>query len=333
MPNRLFRRALGIFIVLALLVTNRLATYAPERELRLIIVSPIAPTDVVVVPPTAPPIPTDTSFVLPALTDSDLGIIPITPPLQTAMPAEINGVPLDQIILLPETVQGNIRSIYALGQTQGRNPRAFSKLGDSIIEPPHFLTRFDSGPYKLGNWTDLQPVIDNFRGSFSRSSMAVRRGLHSWSVMDSMWAGAPCQSGEGLLVCEFRLQNPSILLIRLGTNDVGVPEMFDRSMRQIIEFAVNKGIIPVIITKGDRHEGSNINNEMMMTLAAEYQIPVIDFDRIAPTMPRRGTDQDGIHLLSYYAHDYTTALAFQRGHAVHNLITLIMLDRIWRLVS
>lgn len=331
MPNRLFRRALGIFIILAFLVTNRLATYAPERESRPIIVSAILPTSTIIAPLPATEVPLPTPFTLTAIPAT--AILPVTPPAQLGMPAEINGISLDQIILLPENVQQNIRSIYALGQSQGRNPRAFSKLGDSIIEPPHFLTRFDSGPYNLGNWADLQPVIDAFHGSFNRNSMAVRRGLHSWSVLDSMWAGAPCLSREGLLPCEFRLHNPSILLIRLGTNDVGVPEMFDRSMRQIIELSVSNGIIPVIITKGDRYEGSNINNEMMMVMAADYQIPVVDFDAIVGTLPQRGTDQDGIHLLAYFTHDYTSPLAMQRGHAVHNLVTLIMLDRIWRVVS
>jgi hypothetical protein len=332
MPNRLLRRALALLILAAILVTNRLATYSPTRE----------PIPIILLPTlSAVNVPSATASLIDAVTPAgltdlpinDLGIIPVTPPPQLRTPTDINSIGLEQIILLPENVKQNILNIYASGQTQGRNPRAFSKLGDSIIEPPHFLTRFESGPYELGNWADLQPAIDYFHGSFSRNSMAVRRGLHSWSVFDTMWANAPCLPSEGPLACEFRLHNPSILLIRLGSNDVGVPDMFDRSMRRIIEFSINNGIIPVLITKGDRHEGSNINNELLYRAATDYQIPVIDFDRVAPTLPRRGTDLDGIHLLSYYAHDYTSPIAFQRGHAVHNLTALIMLDRIWRVIS
>jgi hypothetical protein len=34
-------------------------------------------------------------------------------------------------------------------------------------------------------------------------------------------------------------------------------------------------------------------------------------------------------MTTFYAHDYTRPEAFQRGHSVHNLTALIVLDRIW----
>jgi hypothetical protein len=54
-----------------------------------------------------------------------------------------------------------------------------------------------------------------------------------------------------------------------------------------------------------------------------------DFDLVAQTLPGRGLDADGVHMTTFYAHDYTLPEAFQRGHSVHNLTALIVLNRIW----
>ncbi|HLV34198.1 MAG TPA: LysM peptidoglycan-binding domain-containing protein [Spirillospora sp.] len=248
--------------------------------------------------------------------------------------ASINGLPYDAVIVMPDAVQQHIREIYARGQALGNNGRAFSKLGDSTIEYPFFLARFDEGPYNLGAYAYLQPVIDYFAGSFARQSVAIRRGLHTWSVLDPMWAPKPpCQPGEHMLACEFRLHRPSILFIRLGSNDAGIPNETDASFREIVEFAIDSGVIPVIGTKADRHEGpGNINNDIMRQVAADYRIPLMDYDLVAQTVPGRGLEQDDVHMTTFYAHDYTQPVAFQRGHGLHNLTALITLDRIWRVL-
>jgi LysM repeat protein len=257
-----------------------------------------------------------------------------TSPMPAPMPNDlaVNGVPVDAIVLLPESVIQHVREIYAQGQALGRNPRAFSKIGDSTIENPHFLARFDSGPYNLGAYDYLQPVIDYFHGSFSRQGVAVRRGLHAWSVLDPLWADKKvCMSGESPIACEFRLQNPSFVFIRLGSNDVGVPEMFNRSLRQIVEFCINNGVVPILGAKADRHEGSDINNEWIRRVAADYAIPLWDFDRVAQTLPDRGLVSDGVHMTTFFAHDYRSPVAYQRGHGIHNLTGLIALDQVWRI--
>jgi hypothetical protein len=255
----------------------------------------------------------------------------ITPVFGPPPPA-INGMAFESVIVLPEGVRENIRAIYAHGQALGNNPRAFSKLGDSTIEHPYFLGRFDDGPYNLGAYGYLKGAIDYFSGSFRRESVAVRRGLHTWSVLDPMWAPKPtCNPGEHMLACEFRLNRPSVLFIRLGTNDAGIPGTTDENLREIVEYAINSGVIPVLGTKADRHEGaSNINNTIIRQVAADYQIPLWDFDLIAQTMPGRGLDQDGVHLTTFFAHDYTRPEALQRGYGVYNLTALMMLDMIWR---
>jgi LysM repeat protein len=255
------------------------------------------------------------------------------PPLDGGVPTTVNGISVETFAPLPEGVIQHIRNIYAMGQSLGRNPRAFSKLGDSLIENPHFLARFDTGPYNLGNFTYLQPLITYYAGSFGRESVAVRRGLHSWSVLDPMWAGGGCGGGETMLACEFRLQNPSVLFIHLGSNDAGVPESTDRSLREIVEFCMNNGVIPILGTKADRHEGADVNNPIIRKVAADYNVPLWDFDVVAGTLPGRGLDQDGTHMTVFFANDWSSPLAFERGYGIMNLTALMMLDRIWRSVA
>ncbi len=258
--------------------------------------------------------------------------IPPTPVLAPPQPLSVNGAPFDAIVVMPPEVVAHVREIYAAGQALGRNPNAYAKVGDSTIENPHFMARFDEGGYNLGDYAGLQPVIDQFRGSHARDSVAVRIGLHAWTANDPAWAEPGlCLPNETPVACEIRLQNPSIVLIRLGTNDAGVPELFANNIRQILDTAIAAGVIPIIGTKGDFHEGSDENNAILRALAAEYRVPLWDYARVADTLPGRGLDQDAAHMLTFYSHDYSDPTAFTRGHAMHNLTALMALDAVWRL--
>lgn len=266
--------------------------------------------------------------------------ISATTPQRIALdyPTQINGVPSSQFVVIPPEVEANILDIYQQGLALGRNPRAFSKLGDSTIENPHFLTRFDNWQgfdYYLGDYVYLEGVIDYYAGSFIRQGAAVRRGMHSWTVFDPQWADKSlCAGNESALACEFRIHNPSILLIRLGANDVGVPRAFENNLRDVIEFSIENGVIPVLGTKADRNDGaSNANNQIIRQLSVEYQLPLWDFDRIADTLPRRGLTTDGVHMTINFSHDYTDPNTFRTGHGVHNLSALIMLDSLWEILS
>lgn len=249
----------------------------------------------------------------------------------TVTPVMVNGVPAEVFIVLPEDVLVSLREIFQQGQQQGRNPQAFSKLGDSTIENPQFMTRFDDTEfsYDLADFAYLQPAIDFYSGSFGRQGAAVRRGLHTWSVFDPMWASNPaCMSGETMLECEFRIWNPSLLFVRMGSNDAGIPNEVDRNLRRIVEFSIENGVIPVLGTKADRFEGSNINNQIIRQIAADYAVPLWDFDLIAGTIPGRGLGSDRVHMTYFFEHDYKDPRAYRTGNGIHTLTGLIMLDAI-----
>lgn len=263
-----------------------------------------------------------------------------TAPVRIALdfPKQINGVGLTQIFQVSPEAESHILRIYEQGQALGRNPRAFSKLGDSTIENPHFLARFDHWQgfdYNLGDYVYLEGVIEYYAGSFIRQGAAVRRGMHSWTVFDPQWADKSlCTANESALACEFRIQNPSILFIRLGANDVGVPQAFENNLRDVIDFSIENGVIPILGTKSDRNDGmSNANNQIIRRLSAEYELPLWDFDRLADTLPRRGLTTDGVHMTINFSHDYTDPNTFRTGHGTHNLSALVVLDSLWQILS
>jgi hypothetical protein len=249
-------------------------------------------------------------------------------------PDRVNDLPFDSFVGMDSMVIDHMREIYASGLVLGRNPQAFSKAGDSTIESPYFLGRFDGSPYNLGAYHYLQAVIDHFKGSYGRKSQAVRVGQHSWTLLNPAWADkAQCQADESPLACEFRLNNPSVVILRLGANDAGVPKLFDKHMRVVVEYSIERGVIPVLSTKPDQRQGTEQINEIVRKIAADYRIPVWDFVRVSDTLPGRGLGADGVHLTSFHQHDYTLPQALQRGHGAQNLTALIVLDEIWRVVE
>lgn len=277
-------------------------------------------------PASIEPTPTDPAPVGPTPTETSPPTATVeAPPLR---PLEINGIPIEDIVGMSAEVQAHVRQIFDQGQRLGRDARAFSKLGDSLIATPQFLTGFDNRPYDLGDYAFLQPVIEHYAGSFERYGVAIHAGLHSWAVFDPIWANKEwCEPNESILDCEFRLNNPSVLLVLLGTNDSGSPDAFDYNLRKVVEFSIENGVIPVLATKADRFEGpENRNNIMLRQIAEDFQIPLWDYDLVAGTLPDRGLQEDQVHLTVFVEHDYTMPEAFQLGHGVHNLTALLVLE-------
>jgi len=229
-------------------------------------------------------------------------------------------------------VRETIRVTYALGQQLGRNPNAFSKIGDSVALTPHYLTFFDSGRYVLGDYEYLQPAIDHYAGSFERYGVATRIGLHAWSLFDPLWANKEwCQPNEHMVACEIRLHNPSVLLIRLGSNDAGAEKAFNDNMRAAVEYALENGVVPILGTKADRFEGADDrNNGIIRQIAVDYNLPLWDFDHVANSIPGRGLGGDQVHMTMTDSDDYTDPKSFERGYPVSDLTALMALYSVYQ---
>jgi hypothetical protein len=85
--------------------------------------------------------------------------------------------------------------------------------------------------------------------------------------------------------------------------------------------------VPILGTKPDHYEGpENTINQLIRRLAAEYRIPLWDFDLLAETVPGRGLQPDGLHLVEGGVNDYTTAATIQFIGPLADLSALLILD-------
>ncbi len=311
----------------------------PTAAASAVALRPFTPHPTTATPTPAPTLPTSTPWPTPTPTPSPTPEAtatetPAASPTPTADPARaINGIPFEAIAVMPPETAEHVRQIAARGLELGRNPRAFSKLGDSAVLVESNLTRFDNGPVTLGPYAFLQPAVEHFAGSWSRYGAGARLSLTAIGVFDPMWANpAHCDPGEHMLACEIRLHNPGVLLIRLGTND-GSADLYERYMRRILDYCLEQGIIPVLGTKADRFEGDDSINEATRRLAAEYRVPLWDFDILAATLPNRGLTGDQAHLTIHRRNDYTAPETFNMGYPMSDLSALVVLEEVRRVTS
>src|SRR5690606_8601815 len=156
--------------------------------------------------------------------------------------------------------------------------------------------------YSLGDeYAYLQETIDYFEGSFARDSLAMRDGYNVAAILTPLRADREnCQPNETPIACEFRVNNPSIAIISLETNFSGRPANdYGKYMRQIIEYSLEQGVVPILATKGDNLEGDHSINAEIAEIAVEYDIPLWNFWAALQPLPNHGHStelNDGFHL-------------------------------------
>jgi hypothetical protein len=226
---------------------------------------------------------------------------------------------------------GNAVEIYRRGLSLQRNSRVFSKIGDCQNITTYFLADFENpDKYRLGEYADLQATIDWFKGSFGRKSAAVRGGMNVAAVMNPLMANPDiCAAGETPLGCELRLNDPSVAIISMEeawSGDVGKYEVY---MRQVIEYTISQGVVPIIATKADNLEGGDRINRLIARLAWEYDIPLWNFWAAVQPLPARGLSEDGFHLtqaLGFHNYFFDEPPAQWSGWMARNLTALQALD-------
>jgi hypothetical protein len=258
---------------------------------------------------------------LPLLMQGTSTALPTTSPL-ALLPEDWRSWPV-----IPE-LNAEMLNIYKKGQQLGRNPRGISVIGDCESSSAWFLKDFSKGDryYKLGPYADLQATIDYFNPSLGDSSYAAIRGATASTVLAPLWADPKvCQSGETPLACEYRLHNPSFAIIALGTNDVNKIGQFEPKMREIIEYTLEQGIIPVLVTKADNLEHDESINAIIARLADEYHLPLWNFWAAVQPLPEKGLQEDGAHL-TFGPNYFDNSANLQRAWPVRNLTALQLLE-------
>jgi hypothetical protein len=339
---RITHLLLLVFIFLLASCTSPLLTQYPSNEQQPMILSPSS------IPATEKVTPTQTPN-NPQLSTSSTQDSPVHRPTNVSedntQTVEImTPTPLspDDWMTLPiiPSISENAKSIYQRGLAMGSDPHAFSKIGDCQSITTYFLSYFDMpGFYDLGSYSPLQQTIDWYAGSFSRESLSVKGGFNAAAILSPLRADPKqCKPNENPIECEFRLHHPSVVIISLEEWWAGHPENYEAYMRQILDYTIEQGAIPIIATKADNLEGNNLINETIAKLANEYDIPLWNFWSAVQTLPNHGLIEytssgeiDMFHLThseDYYF--YNDPANTQSGWSVRNLTALQALDAVRR---
>jgi hypothetical protein len=249
---------------------------------------------------------------------------------------------------LPDAVQEQVRTIYALGQANGMQPDVFAKLGDSLTAASHAYQPLADTAYNLDNFQYLQAVIDRFgngearpdESSFMYTSVGAGSGWTTDALLSPEFADpAVCAAGETPLVCEYRLTRPSIALILFGSNDAAhlSAATYGYNLRLIIEYSLEQGVIPVISTVPQRigYEAEVAAlNEKVLLLARRFHIPLWDYAAAMQVLPDYGLAPDGVHP-SIPPRGYAGAADFRAanlsyGYVIRNLTALQVLESVLR---
>jgi hypothetical protein len=124
-----------------------------------------------------------------------------------------------------------------------------------------------------------------------------------------------------------------------GTNDLLVltPSQFDHSLRRVVYETMQAGVIPLLSTF-PRYlpfaEYSMLYNQIVVRIALDFNIPLVNLWLALDPLPDHGIDDDGIHLNGPLtsAGDFVSSENLQTGFPLRNLVTLQALDAVWRAV-
>ena len=265
-----------------------------------------------------------------------------TPTLPAITPTRLSPEDWKTLPVIP-LISQTARLIYQHGLELGNDPHAFSKIGDCQSITTYFLSNFDTpGTYSLGDHQSLQDTIEWYSGSFSRNSLAVKGGFNAAAILSPLRADPKqCKSNENPVACELRLNHPTVAIISLEEWWAGHPENYEKYMRQIIEYTITRGVVPILATKADNLEGNYLINQTIASLAQEYDIPLWNFWAAVQPLPNHGLSAFDVygevdlfhltHSVGYY--NFDDPIASQSGWSMRNLTALQALDAVRRGLS
>ena len=222
------------------------------------------------------------------------------------------------------------KSVLRAGIAAGNDPHAFSKVGDCDTSTSWYLQDYDREQvyYDLGQFENLRPVLDFYRGSFGRLSLTAKPGFSAASVLSTFWLDYDiCRYDELPLTCEYRIHNPLTVLISLGTNDGYNPPVFKDNLRQIVEMTLAQNRLPILMLKADNVEKNYSINQDIADLAEEYDLPLWNFWAAVQHLENGGLQEDGIHL-TFYSNYFSDPNCWQTAWAYRNLTALQVLEKL-----
>jgi hypothetical protein len=261
------------------------------------------------------------------------GISPPAPTASRTLKPPLEKDAWMQMPAVPAEVSERARQIYQLGLELGNDPTHFSVIGDCQNVSSYFLSVFDQADeFILGDeYAYLQPTIDYYQGSFSRTSLAVMGGFNAAAVISPLRADPKsCNKNESPLDCELRVWNPSVVIVSMETWWSEKPaEEYDKYMRRVLDRIIETGALPIIATKADNLEGDHSINAAIAQIAYEYDIPLWNFWAAVQPLSNHGLSRDNFHL-TFARNFFDDPVRMKSAWPWRNLTALQTLDIVRR---
>jgi hypothetical protein len=234
-----------------------------------------------------------------------------------------NPMPISKFI---SGISPKAKKLYQ-AKAPNKNMAVFAVVGDCNSVPEAYVGRVAMGLFNVSRYPALVPVTERFAASFTRNSQAAFRGFNSASMFAVEWANPSfCEPGEGVLPCELRRSQASIVFVALGTGDQFTWPDFEKNYRGIVEYLIAQKRLPVLVTKADDLElqqgGATAGhiNSVVRKLGTEFGVPVIDFYAATRSLPNYGMRWEGNENFHMSA----------AGSDMRILLTLQVLDAVTR---
>jgi hypothetical protein len=268
---------------------------------------------------------------------------PTSHPAITATPLPATPTPVPSLYSQAiRNITPRSRDIFIRGQSRGNRANVFSKVGDSITYSRYSLIPVGDGRVQFGSFNYLIPVTSYFGqetartgNSFTNISISAYPGWASAMLVDPKVVEPIC-FGQTPIQCEYEQVRPAIAFIMIGTNDVSwnYPlASYENNLKLIIDITLGNDVIPVLFSLPYNTQGDVTPfNRVIVQLASDYQIPLVDYYSLMEQLPNRGLNEDGIHP-SRPQDENTADFNADRlvyGYTVRNLVTLHALDALWR---
>jgi len=229
------------------------------------------------------------------------GNAPVLSGDEAALAAQLASIPV-----VP-AISGNAVAIYRRGIEQGRNPQHFIQIGDSNSASQAYLGLLGQGNYTLGSYGYLQATIEFFVGgginSFREKQQTAQSGNLTTTIIDPIFADPSYCPGTAPIDCEISRTNPSIAIIYLGAADRQTidHDTYYNALRTTVDRLVANNVLPILTlmpTKPhpQRPELKGMEfNMIMLEIARQYDIPVINMWAAVRNLPENGMQNDLLH--------------------------------------
>jgi uncharacterized protein YraI len=213
---------------------------------------------------------------------------------------------LANIPVIPN-ISGNAVAIYRRGIEQGRDSQHFIQIGDSNSASQAYLGLLGQGNYTLGSYGYLQSTIEFFASgginSFRDKQQTAQSGNLTTTIVDPIFADPRYCPSTAPIDCEINRTNPSIAIIYLGAADRQTidHDSYYNAMRSIVDRLVANNVLPILTLMPTKPHPQRTElkgmefNMIMLEIARQYDIPVINMWAAVRNLPENGMQNDLLH--------------------------------------